>query len=170
MFDQHHRQRANSLIVLEKKQQELPPATRRMRKDSGIGMVLDPKIHKISVHESVAHGFQEVRARRRVGRVHAVEHLRGHRTPTSARRAQVSRPMLLVRGRGGRRRTPSASPSSAAACSSRTWSTARATRRRTPSRWRWRYLHMYLLDVVESFSQRVDAVGARRGSALLVRH
>ncbi len=40
--------------VLEKKQQELPAATRQMRKDSGIGMVLDPKIHKIDIHESVA--------------------------------------------------------------------------------------------------------------------
>jgi len=39
--------------VLEKKQQELPPATRQMRKDSGIGMVLDPNIHKVNIHESV---------------------------------------------------------------------------------------------------------------------
>mmetsp|Transcript_9135 Transcript_9135/g.22686 ORF Transcript_9135/g.22686 Transcript_9135/m.22686 type:complete len:921 (-) Transcript_9135:566-3328(-) len=48
--------------VLEKKQQELPPATRRMRKDSGIGMVLDPKIHKISVHESVAQRQRHLQA------------------------------------------------------------------------------------------------------------
>ena len=40
--------------VLEKKQQELSPAVRRLRKDSGIGMVLDPKIHKVKLHESVA--------------------------------------------------------------------------------------------------------------------
>jgi C1A family cysteine protease len=39
--------------VLEKKQQELSPGMRRLRKNSGIGMVLDPKIHKVKVHESV---------------------------------------------------------------------------------------------------------------------
>jgi hypothetical protein len=40
--------------VLEKRQQEeWTPGMRRLRKDSGIGMVLDPKIHKVNIHESV---------------------------------------------------------------------------------------------------------------------
>lgn len=39
--------------VLEEKQREWSPDIRQLRKDSGIGMVLDPKIHKMKIHESV---------------------------------------------------------------------------------------------------------------------
>jgi C1A family cysteine protease len=40
--------------VLEKReQQEWSPGMRRLRKDSGIGMVLNPEIHKVNIHESV---------------------------------------------------------------------------------------------------------------------
>jgi len=46
--------KGGSTDVLEKRQrQELTPGMRRLRKDSGIGMVLDPKIHKVNIHESV---------------------------------------------------------------------------------------------------------------------
>jgi len=39
--------------VLEEKQQALSPNERKLRKNSGIGMVLDPEIHRIEYHESV---------------------------------------------------------------------------------------------------------------------
>jgi len=39
--------------VREKKRHEWSPGIRQLRKDSGIGMVLDPKIHKVKIHESV---------------------------------------------------------------------------------------------------------------------
>ena len=39
--------------VLEKKQKALSPATRQLRKESGIGKVLDPRTHKVKIHESV---------------------------------------------------------------------------------------------------------------------
>ena len=39
--------------VLEEKQQALSPNERKLRKDSGVGMVLNPEIHKIEYHESV---------------------------------------------------------------------------------------------------------------------
>ena len=38
---------------LEKKHQELSPAARRARSESGVGKVLDPQIHKVKIHESV---------------------------------------------------------------------------------------------------------------------
>mmetsp|Transcript_11541 Transcript_11541/g.27521 ORF Transcript_11541/g.27521 Transcript_11541/m.27521 type:complete len:746 (-) Transcript_11541:1331-3568(-) len=40
--------------ALEKRQQEYPPGIRKLRKDFGIGMVLDPKTHDVKIHESVA--------------------------------------------------------------------------------------------------------------------
>ena len=39
--------------ILEKRQRELPPDVSKLRKDSGIGLVLDPKLHKVKIHDSV---------------------------------------------------------------------------------------------------------------------
>jgi len=39
--------------VLEQKQQEWSPSTRRLRKEAGIGFLLNPKTHEVKIHESV---------------------------------------------------------------------------------------------------------------------
>ncbi len=48
---------------LEKKHQELSPAARRARNESGIGKVLDPKIHKVNIHESVVEKQRHLKQR-----------------------------------------------------------------------------------------------------------